>query len=390
MHARMTCPALSSPIGSPQGKTRRVLTFNDKSWIVQSDGPAPMAQLSPKLLRGCKDRGAGNAGQPQQQQQQQQVLPSKPCPEAVENLVVRQTTQNSGWHSGAATERQHLSRSSLHPGAAPWRELRRVQEQVAAELQAQAERISKVESSLDIGALQEAVDTAVSERVNGTLGELVSGIYALRSDLQKASAVQHSSPPNQATDTKRGREVMSTLQEDTGQELLFHLEEAMEREKQSRIKFEDTVMSRLGRCRMCASQPQVMQELRTQIQTVEEDLRAATCHLNLEKQVATLASTMRRLLEDCPLGLSPACSFSGTVDMPGSITSAVPTACTISETSRAETVTDPCCNFGGRMDGLKEGRKSGGGRASLRGSPLEKLSRQHFGRAAAAPGAFDR
>jgi len=314
-----------------------------------------MAQLSPKHVRACKDRG--NA----QPQQLQAVL--KPCPdvpltrEATDNSVVRQSsTRNGGWNMGASTERQHFSRSSLHPGAAHWRELRRVQEQVSAELQMQAERISKVESSVDIGALQEAVDTAVSERVNERLGELLAGICALRADLQKAA------------DVKRAPEVLSTLQEDTGQELFFHLEEAMEREKRLRLQFEDTVMSRLnGRCRMCTSQPHVLQELRAQIQTVEEDLRAATCHLDLEKPVAMLAATMRGLLEDGPLGWSPACSVSVStaVDMLGSNMSEVTTACTIPENVRvitAETFTDSVC----RMDG----RKSVGGRTSMRGTPL--------------------
>merc|ERR1719361_3013245 len=67
LHSRMTLPGLSSPIGgsrdfdSPQGKTRRVMTFNDKSWIVQSDGTAPIAQLSPQHVHGCKDNVATSA-----------------------------------------------------------------------------------------------------------------------------------------------------------------------------------------------------------------------------------------------------------------------------------------------------------------------------------------
>jgi len=321
-----------------------------------------MAQLSPKHLRVCKD--PANA-------QQLQALP-KACPdvsltrEPTDNPVVQQSSPlNAGWHIGATIERQHFSRSSLHPGTANWRELRRVQEQMSAELQAHAERISKVESSVDIGALQEAVDTAVSERVNERLDELVTGICTLRADLQKA------------TDVKRVP--LATLQEDTGQELFFHLEEAMEREKQSRLQFEDTVMSRLsGRCRICASQPHMLKELRAQIQAVEEDLRAATCHLNLEKPVAILAATMRSLLEDCPLGLSPACSVSvsTTVEVPGSNMSDVTTAAPDSERKliAAETLTDSVC----RMDGRKRS-----GRGSLRGSPMashqDKHAKHHSG-----------
>jgi len=206
------------------------------------------------------------------------------------------------------------------------------------------------------------VDTAVSERVNERLGELVNGICALRADLQKAS------------DVKRVPEVLATLQEDTGQELFVHLEEAIEREKQSRLQFEDTVMSVLkGRCRICASQPHMLQELRAQIQTVEEDLRAARCHLNLEKPVATLAATMRCLLEDCPLGFSPACSVSVSTmaDALGSNTSEVTTAAP--ESARvmvtAETFTDSACRM--------EGRKSGGGRGSFKGVQILSLQDKH-------------
>jgi len=314
-----------------------------------------MSQPSPKHLRGCKDRG--NA-------QQLQALP-KAAPEATDNLVVWQSSAlNAGWHLGncAATERQHFSRSSLHPGTAHWHELRRVQERVSAELQLQADRISKVESSIDIGALQEAVDTAVSECVNERLGELVTRICALRADLQKA------------LDVKRVPEVLATLQENTGQELFFRLEEAMEREKQSRLQFEDTVMSLLnGRCRICASQPHMLQELRARIQTAEEDLRAARCHLNLEKPVATLAATMRCLQEDCPLGFSPACSVSVSTmaDVLGSNTSEVTTAApeSVRVLVTAETFTDSAC----RMDG----RKSGGGRGSFRRAPILSLQDKH-------------
>jgi hypothetical protein len=136
---------------------------------------------------------------------------------------------------------------------------------------------------------------------------------------------------------------------------------------------------------MCALQPQALQELRTQIQTVEEDLRAATCRVNLEKPIATLAATMRSLLEDCPLGLSPACSVS-TDGVPGSITSEATTADPQSTTllaERAETLADSVC----RMDGLKASKKSGGVSAavasgvhgnSLRGSPTDKLGKQRL------------
>merc|ERR1712008_151457 len=244
------------------------------------------------------------------------------------------------------------------------------------ELQAHAARISKVESSIDLGTLQKAVETAVSERVNERLGELAAGICALRDDLQKASEVQ------------QGPEVMSTLREDSGQELFFRLEEAMECEKQSRLKFEDAVMTRLSeRCMMCSSQPpQVLQELRAQIQASQEDLREATCRLKLEEPVATLAATMRSLLQDCPLGLSPACSVSTTVGVPSSNTSEATTAVpestrVVAETvvtatrpqchqqhQQAEALTDSVC----RMGGLNKGRTSGG-RTSTRGSKLGTL-----------------
>merc|ERR1712008_334402 len=160
------------------------------------------------------------------------------------------------------------------------------------ELQAHAARISKVESSIDLGTLQKAVETAVSERVNERLGELAAGICALRDDLQKASEVQ------------QGPEVMSTLREDSGQELFFRLEEAMECEKQSRLKFEDAVMTRLSeRCMMCSSQPpQVLQELRAQIQASQEDLREAAV-LNWRNQLPLwlprCAAFYRIALWDC-------------------------------------------------------------------------------------------
>jgi hypothetical protein len=320
----------SREIGSP--KTRRA-TINDKSWIAQSDGLAPMAQLCPTHDGGCKDKG--NA----QPVQSSSWIPLEACPEAAETSVFRQSSALPlGWHAGVSAERQqfdgcsspirphtlgpitasppypHHNNSSLHPEAAHWRELKKVQEQFSAELRAQAKRISDVESSIDIGALQEAVDTAVSEKLNERLGELMSGICAVRADLQKTSKVQ------------QGTGVMSTLQEDLRQDLLSHLEEAIEREKQSRLKFEDEVMTCLsGRCGMCTMQPQALQELRAQIQIVEKDLRAETCHPSLEKSVATLASTMRSILGDSVLGLSPACSVS-TDDVPGSSNSEATTA----------------------------------------------------------------
>jgi hypothetical protein len=311
---------------------------------------------------------------------------SKAGLEAANVSVVQQgSTPNTGWHAGASIERQQFSRFNPHPGAAHWRELKKVQEQFSVELQAQAERISKVESFIDLGTLQEAVDTVVTERVTERVGQLTAGIGALRADLQKASKVQ------------QGPEVMSTLQEDSGQELFFHLEEAMERERQSRLKFEDAVMTRLScKCRMYASQPHVLQELRAQIQTVEEDLRAETCHLSLEKSVAALACTMHSLLGDCPLGLSPAGSVSTTVGVPSSNTSEATTVApestrVIADTvvtatrrqchqqhQQAEAFTDSVC----RMGGLNKGRKSSvrtSTRGSKLGTPRDKPGKQYCG-----------
>lgn len=195
-----TKQVLSKDAVSPLLSRGRICPSNDKSWILQEAAPK-------KSAPGCRlySRERLTSGTGFWEKKSGSSLSSS----SASSLATTHTHTSEPWQTDSDVTRPQEQ--------AILQELRAFQEEVRSELRAQEERIVRMESSVGAGMSPQAVDDAVTKQVERQLSTFVEGLGALSAHLQQVLEANH-----------KPRLVMPTLQEDTEQELLALVGEALE------------------------------------------------------------------------------------------------------------------------------------------------------------------